>query len=90
MYKLYLSKYNNLSFQFLLENNSALCFDSINCFLCNVYIIGVDENGCILLKYKDGAMATLSYHTSAVMADNDAVIYGDKDQLKVNNIVFFF
>ena len=50
----------------------------------------MDENGCIILKYKDGAMATLSYHTSAVMADNDAVIYGDKDKLKVNSVAVFF
>ena len=50
----------------------------------------MDENGCIILKYKDGAMATLSYHTSAVMADNDAVIYGDKDKLKVNSLAVLF
>ena len=44
---------------------------------------GVDENACIILKYKDGAMANLIYHTSAGVGENNAVIYGDKGKIKV-------
>ena len=53
------------------------------CFCYDVFL-GVDENGCIILKYKDGAMANLTYHTSAGEGENAAVIYGDKGKIKVN------
>ena len=47
------------------------------------YILGVDENACILFKYKDGAMADLMYHTTAGTGENNAVIYGDKGKIQV-------
>ena len=48
-----------------------------------IHLLGVDENACIILKYKDGAMANLMYHTTAGVGENTAVIYGDKGKIQV-------
>ena len=49
---------------------------------------GVDENACIILKYKNGAVANLIYHTNTVFGENTAVIYGDKDKLKLGSPIW--
>ena len=53
----------------------------------NLYVfaifVGVDENACILLKYKNGAMANLTYHTDIGKGNNMGLIYGQKDKIQV-------
>ena len=51
---------------------------------------GVDENACILLKYKNGAMANLTYHTNAgegnqnkIEESNIGLIMGQKGKIQV-------
>lgn len=44
---------------------------------------GVDEGGCILLRYKSGAMASLTYHCGIPESDNSAVILGNKGKIKI-------
>ena len=44
---------------------------------------GVDENACILLKYKNGAMANLTDHTDIGKGNNMGLIYGQKDKIQV-------
>ena len=43
----------------------------------------MDIGGCIILKYKNGGMASLMYHSDTPEADNTAVILGDKGMIKV-------
>lgn len=51
----------------------------------NLFSTGADENACIILKYNDGAMANLMYHTSACVGENTAVIYGDKGKIQIGS-----
>ena len=50
---------------------------------------GVDENACIILKYRDGGMASLTYHTNAGVGENTAAIYGDKGKILVGYCYHF-
>ncbi|XP_045175953.2 trans-1,2-dihydrobenzene-1,2-diol dehydrogenase-like [Mercenaria mercenaria] len=43
---------------------------------------GVDENACIILKYKNGAIANLTYH-AGLDNTNTAVICGTQDRIEV-------
>ncbi|XP_060582302.1 trans-1,2-dihydrobenzene-1,2-diol dehydrogenase-like [Ruditapes philippinarum] len=43
----------------------------------------VDESACIILKYKNGAMANLTYHTDAGKGDNNASILGKTGRIEV-------
>ena len=49
-----------------------------------MYSSGVDENGCILLKYKSGAMANLTYHTDAGLGSNKGIVMGPQGSVEVN------
>lgn len=51
----------------------------------NLLSTGVDENACIILRYRDGAMASLMYHTNAGVGENTAVIYGDKGKMEIGS-----
>ena len=55
------------------------------------YFAGVDENACMLLKYKNGGMANLTYHTNAGHANNMGLIMGQKGKIQYSRlcIVFF-
>jgi predicted dehydrogenase len=46
---------------------------------------GADENACIILKYKNGAIANLVYHTS-VENSNSNVICGTKGVIEVRSM----
>jgi predicted dehydrogenase len=46
-------------------------------------ISDVDESACIILKYKNGAMANLTYHTDAGKGDNNASILGKTGRIEV-------
>ncbi|XP_053383571.1 trans-1,2-dihydrobenzene-1,2-diol dehydrogenase-like [Mercenaria mercenaria] len=48
----------------------------------NLMKSGADENACIILKYKNGAVANLTYHSS-VLNNNTAVICGTKGRIEV-------
>ncbi|KAL4220378.1 hypothetical protein ACF0H5_020783 [Mactra antiquata] len=45
---------------------------------------GVDESACITLKYKNGSMASLVYHTNAGTGLNTATILGTKGRIHVD------
>ncbi|XP_053403355.1 trans-1,2-dihydrobenzene-1,2-diol dehydrogenase-like [Mercenaria mercenaria] len=45
----------------------------------------VDESACIILKYKNGAMANLTYHTDAGTGNNTATILGKKGRIQVDS-----
>lgn len=51
----------------------------------NLMSTGVDENACIILKYRDGGMANLTYHTNAGVGENTAAIYGDKGKILIGS-----
>lgn len=53
------------------------------------FIAGVDEGACILLKYKSGAMASLTYHTNAGQGNNIGLIMGQEGNIKVGKIAIF-
>ena len=44
---------------------------------------GIDENACILMKYKNGSMASLTYHTDAGLGPNTGIIMGQKGLMEV-------
>ena len=55
------------------------------CFHARImHFSGVDENGCILLKYKSGAMANLTYHTDAGLGSNKGIVMGPQGSVEVN------
>lgn len=53
--------------------------------LGNLTDTGVDENACILLKYKNGGMANLTYHTNAGHANNMGLIMGQKGMIQIES-----
>ncbi|XP_045175459.2 trans-1,2-dihydrobenzene-1,2-diol dehydrogenase-like isoform X2 [Mercenaria mercenaria] len=50
----------------------------------NLMKSGADENACIILKYKNGAVANLTYHAS-LTNNNTAVICGTKGRIEVEH-----
>ncbi|WAR28496.1 DHDH-like protein [Mya arenaria] len=44
----------------------------------------VDEGACVILKYRSGAMANLTYHVNSGMGNNSAVILGQKGRIEVD------
>lgn len=53
--------------------------------LGNMLDTGVDEHACILLKYKNGAMANLTYHTDIGNGHNIGLILGQKDKIQIDS-----
>ena len=50
----------------------------------------VDEGAVIVLKYKSGAMANLTYHTNAGKGKNVATITGTKGRIEVRMVSYQF
>ncbi|KAH3777381.1 hypothetical protein DPMN_178822 [Dreissena polymorpha] len=45
----------------------------------------VDESAVIVLKYKGGGLANLTYHTAAGRGTNSATIMGPKGQIQARD-----
>ncbi|XP_052785036.1 trans-1,2-dihydrobenzene-1,2-diol dehydrogenase-like isoform X2 [Mya arenaria] len=45
----------------------------------------VDEGACVILKYRGGAMANLTYHVNSGQGNNSAVILGQKGKIELDD-----